>query len=227
MSKKKPEINAKTFVKSYWNYYLELEHQFCDIRRYVDFSNKNNNTFSMEFLKLLQAVCSEIDVVAKVIASYIDNNFKGSRINEWGYALQQKFPEIKDLKAIFNDDYEIQPWKNWEYVKEEQEIKKGENKGKKRMIIKLNNKCKNPIWWTAYNKSKHERTSPYNNSNINYNRANLKNVVSAFGALFVLETIFRIYIFKKENISVNFASSRLFSLEEYQLKCIAELEEKS
>ena len=212
MSKKKPEINASTFVKSYWNYYLELEQQLFDIRRYVDFSSKNNNTFSMEFLKLLQAVCSEIDVVAKVIDNYIDNTFNGNRINEWGYALQQKFPEIKSIKIVFNDDYDIQPWKCWEYIKEEQEIKKGENKGKKRTVIKLKKGCKNPVWWTAYNKSKHERTSPYNNSNINYNRANLKNVVSAFGALFILETIFRNYIFETESVTIGCLTSKLFEI---------------
>ena len=73
MSKKKFEVDSISFIKSYWNYYLELEQQLYDIRKYVDFDRKNNNTFSIEFLKLLQAVCSEIDVVAKVIANYIDN----------------------------------------------------------------------------------------------------------------------------------------------------------
>ena len=212
VSKKKPEINAATFVKSYWNYFIELEQQFYDIRRYVDFSNKNNNTFSMEFLKLLQAVCSEIDVVAKIIDSYIDSGFKGDRINDWGYVLQQNFPTIKTQKLIFNDDYEIHPWKNWEYEKVETEIKKGDNKGKKKISIKLKKKSKNPEWWTAYNKSKHERTSPYNNNNINYNRANLKNVVCAFGALYVLETIFCDYIFNKEQVTINIVQSKLFSM---------------
>lgn len=210
MSKKKPEVNATTFIKSYWNYFLELEQQLCDIRRYVDFSRKNNNTFSMEFLKLLQAVCSEIDVVAKVIDSYIDVNFKGTRINDWGYALQQSFPNIQSKKVTFNDDYDLQPWGNWFYVREEQEIKQGNNKGKTRTTIKLKEKCKNPEWWTAYNKSKHERTSPYNNSNINYNRANLKNVISAFAALFITESMFFDYIFAKENVSIEHEKSKLF-----------------
>ena len=132
MSKKKPEVNFQIFIKSYWNYFLELEQQFSDIRRYVDFSSKNNNTFSMEFLKLLQAVCSEIDVVAKVIDTYVDENFKGTRINEWGYSLQQTFPEIQAKKVVFNDDYIVEPWKLWKYIKEEQEIKTGKNKGKGR-----------------------------------------------------------------------------------------------
>lgn len=212
MSKKKPEVNAATFIKSYWNYFLELEQQLYDIRRYVDFNSKNNNTFSMEFLKLLQAVCSEIDVVAKVIDSYIDDNFKGSRINEWGYPLQQLFPDIQSKRVTFNDDYDLQPWHNWFYIQEEQEIKKGVNKGKTRTVIKLRDKCKNPEWWTAYNKSKHERTSPYNNSNINYNRANLKNVVSAFAALFVMESMFCDYIFNKENNHITKSTSKLFEM---------------
>ena len=212
MSKKKPEVNFQIFIKSYWNYFLELEQQFSDIRRYVDFSSKNNNTFSMEFLKLLQAVCSEIDVVAKVIDTYVDENFKGTRINEWGYSLQQTFPEIQAKKVVFNDDYIVEPWKLWKYIKEEQEIKTGKNKGKKRVVIKLDDKCKNPYWWSAYNKSKHERTSPYNNSSINYHRANLKNVVLAFSALYTLEKMFIDYIAKEEKCNININDSKLFSI---------------
>ena len=88
MSKKKAEVDAKRFVKSYWNYYIELEQQVWETRRFVDFNKKNNRTFSMEFLKLLQAICSEVDVTAKVIASYIDPSFTGNTINYWGYAEQ-------------------------------------------------------------------------------------------------------------------------------------------
>ena len=211
MSKKKAEINAKIFVKSYWNYFIELEQQLYDIRRYVDFSNKNNNTFSMEFLKLLQAVCSEIDVVGKVIDSYIDPDFKGNNINSWGYPLQQFFPQIQSKTVIFNGDYDLQPWKNWIYVQVEQKNKKGEQKDPMRKSIKLKENCKNPDWWVAYNKSKHERTSPYNNSNINYNRANLKNVVSAFAAIFIIESMFCEYIFKKENEFIEITKSKLFA----------------
>lgn len=207
MSKKKPEVNSKIFIKSYWNYYLDLEQQLSDIRRYVDFSSKNNNTFSMEFLKLLQAVCSEIDVVAKVIDSYAFDDFDGGAIAKWGYYLQQIFPEINKKEIFFNDDYKVIPWKNWILIKE---IKTDRN-GKDKPSYKLKTGLKHPAWWTAYNKSKHERTSPYNNSNINYNRANLKNVVSAFAALYIMEMLFIDYISGKEKSEVEYNKSVLFA----------------
>lgn len=208
MSKKKPEINAKIFVKSYWNYYLELEEQFSSIRRYVDFSSKNNNTFSMEFLKLLQAVCSEIDVVAKVIDGYIYPEFDGGPIAKWGYYVKQTFTTISSQIVVFNDEYDVQPWAKWELLKE---TKLGKN-GRPRTNYKLKDKLKHPVWWTAYNKSKHERTSPYNNSNINYNRANLKNVVASFAALYILESLFFEYICEKEECDIKIQQSKLFVL---------------
>lgn len=208
MSKKKPEVNANAFVKSYWNYFLELEQQLFEIRRYVDFSSKNNNTFSMEFLKLLQAVCSEIDVVAKIIDGYAFKDFSGGTIAQWGYYLQSLFPDIKNKTVIFNDDYLIKPWDKWELIKNVTTDKNG----KDRTTYKLKDNLKHPIWWTAYNKTKHERTSPYNNNNINYNRANLKNVTTAFAALFVVETLFLNYIFKEEKVDIEITPSKLFSL---------------
>lgn len=199
----KNEINYTTiFVKNYWNYYIELEKQLSDIRRYVDFSNKNNNVFSIEFLKLLQAVCSEIDVLAKFIDKYVYPEFNGGGIAKWGYFLKQIFPDISSQIVIFNDDYEVQPWAKWDLEKN--------TKNKKNCTYRLKNNCKHPIWWTAYNKAKHERTSLYDKTNTNYTRANLRNVVSAFAALFILENLCFEYISKKENVDIKRLQSSLF-----------------
>lgn len=62
-------ITTEIFKKSYWNYFLELEEEFLLTQKYVTFDKLNFNTFSAEYIKLIQAVCSEIDVVAKEIAS--------------------------------------------------------------------------------------------------------------------------------------------------------------
>ena len=55
------EITSQVFVRSYWNYYIELEDQLLATKRFVDFSDANFKTFSIEYLKLLQATRSEID----------------------------------------------------------------------------------------------------------------------------------------------------------------------
>lgn len=206
MSKKNAEVNARSFVKSYWNYYIELEQQVWETGRYVDFNRKNNHTFSIEYLKLLQAICSEIDVTAKVIATNINPAFKGNTINHWGYALQQQFPNIQKYSVVFNEDYSVQPWKNWCYVSANRE-----KNGKKTTIIKLADKAKNPQWWTSYNKSKHERTSMYNNCSTNYERANLKHVVESLAALYIIEKLFSEHLLKKESVNIEAEESKLFS----------------
>ena len=55
--------NVREFVKSFWSYYLELERQFLETKRYVEFSENNSKAYSVEYLKLYQAICSEIDTV--------------------------------------------------------------------------------------------------------------------------------------------------------------------
>ena len=44
------------------------------------------------------------------------------------------------------------------------------------------------IWWTAYNKVKHQRTTLDESTNlINFTKANLLNVSNAYAALYLLE----------------------------------------
>ena len=205
MSKKKAEVSATTFVRSYWDYYLDLEHQFWETRRFVDFSKKNYATFSIEYLKLLQAICSEIDVLSKVFVSYINPSYSGGSIQSWGYHLQQSFKDIQSIAVEFNSEYMIQPWENWYY---EEKVKVVE--GKPRPSYVLKDKAHTPQWWVAYNKSKHERTSLYNNNNMNYERANLKNVIYALSALFILEVLFSRYISSAEKKDIAMQDSILF-----------------
>lgn len=52
----------------------------------------------MEYLKLFQAVCSEIDVVGKALASIVDSSFKPTKdsgINEWWYRCGQRIGRWK------------------------------------------------------------------------------------------------------------------------------------
>ena len=109
-------LDVPTFIKSYWNYYLELENHFRETERFVDFDNQNNSTFSIEYIKLLQAICSEIDVVGKEIASACNPAFvvdRNTDIPKWGYEVQKAFPEIDTMKVQFLGEYELQPSKNW------------------------------------------------------------------------------------------------------------------
>lgn len=98
-------MNVNVFVKSYWNYYLELEDQFIATKKFVEFDVSNFTTYSVEYLKLFQAVCSEIDVVAKILAEEYDAAFKkleNKNIQKWGYNLQLAYPCLETISVLFN-----------------------------------------------------------------------------------------------------------------------------
>lgn len=198
----KDEITTNSFIKSYWNYFLELEEQFNATKRFVDFDKSNNSTFSIEYLKLLQATCSEIDVVAKIIAEYFGVSKKCDTIQKWGYELQKVYTNIKQISVRFNNDYDTTPWKNWEYEKNISQYNK--------ITYRLKKDCQTPEWWTAYNKVKHERTSKFGNGQINYMRANQKNLIDAMSALFILESLFLEELCKLN--SSHYERSKLFAL---------------
>ena len=97
--------NIREFKKSFWSYYLELERQFIETKRYVEFSSDNDKAYSVEYLKLYQAICSEIDVVGKEIASDVVPGFKAdsnTNIKKWGFNFQKVFGAIKDSEFEFD-----------------------------------------------------------------------------------------------------------------------------
>lgn len=201
------EVNLTQFIKSYWNYYIELEDQLLATKKYVDFDESNYKTFSVEYLKLLQATCSEIDVVGKIIAEYYDNSFKkvdNKNIQKWGMLVHNAFPEIETSTVSFLNDKEITPWTNWDY----ETYYDKDNKFRYR----LKDGKKTPAWWTAYNKVKHERTSPYKEGKTNYSRANLENLILAMSALYIIEMKFiKLLSSDGTNADVN-KQSKLFSV---------------
>lgn len=64
--------NRNDFYKHYWNYYLTLEQDFINTEDYAAIDTINEHTYSNQYLKLYQAICSEIDVVAKCYCKQIE-----------------------------------------------------------------------------------------------------------------------------------------------------------
>ncbi|MFI3325243.1 MAG: hypothetical protein R3Y35_03615 [Clostridia bacterium] len=203
------KTNTNIFIKSYWNYFLELEEQFIGTKRFVEFDCSNFETYSVEYLKLLQAICSEIDVVAKILDEEFDIEFKkikNKTIQKWGYHLHLEFPNIETISVVFNADYQFCPWSNWKYEKYYDK-----NNALRYRLIQGK---ETPFWWTAYNKVKHERTSHYKDGKPNYIRANQKNLTYALGALFILESLYLSNI--KDKTGIVYKQSKLFSIEDMQ-----------
>ena len=199
---------ADLFIKSYWNYYMELEAQLVETKRYVEFDAQNGKTFSIEYLKLYQAVCSEIDVVGKEIVACLCPDFKANskaNIQKWGYEMQQLFPRIKDNIVCFYKAIEIQPFRNWEY--EKYLDKRGQERFR---IVK---KKKAIPWWGNYNKVKHQRIGLVTGIE-NFKLANQKNLVTALSALYLMEYTYLQYLEEHGASFHDHNPSRIFQLKQ-------------
>lgn len=186
------------FVHIYWRYYRELENEFLATRQYVDFKEGNFNTYSVEFLKLYQAVCSEIDVIGKAMAAEYNSTFKPNdkrnNICKWWFEIQHKakyndkYEDINGTGTMLaatcvclTDELDLTPWNSFET--EQYKDKKGA------LRYRTSNSMDIPKWWSAYNKVKHGRAyaSSMTSSELNYTKANLGNVCNAIAGLYILE----------------------------------------
>lgn len=197
------------FERSYWNYFLELEDQFLATKRYVAFDAANYKSYSLEYLKLLEAVCSEIDVVGKEIAHQINPGFKisdhSSNIQKWWFTIQNWYAENAMEPVKILDELEFCPWEG--YKIEEYPDKNGVRR------LRLAENSKTPDWWTSYNKVKHNRTLDDPDTQQQYfHRANLGNLCNAFSALYLLEKKYMISVGRAEEYN-RCQKSKLFEQE--------------
>ena len=210
-------------VKNYWEYYRELEDEFLMTRRYVDFAEKNFTTYSVEYLKLYQAVCSEIDVVGKAMAQIADSNFKAedkqNNIYKWWFVVQDEYfvtdgpftpmnPTsnavrigLRDYKCAMLGSHEFKPWAGFV-------IEKRRNASNVEYFANAQG-SNTPKWWKEYNDVKHHRIS-LNNAMANYEKANLGNVSCALAALYILERAFMDTIGNEDDLQMFVDFSKLF-----------------
>ena len=215
----KNEDDFLKFVTNYWEYYLRLEEEFLTTRRYVEFSKDNYKSYSIEYLKLFQAACSEIDVVGKFLAHICNKKFKetdkSSNIQKWWFEIQNSFADdskqLCDQTVDFLKIQSLQPWKNYHIV--HVQYFKDDNK-KLRQGYKLSDspKSETPRWWSAYNAVKHNRTTIVRGTRTNYSKANLWDTANAFAALFLLEHDY-LKAVGDQNLRRRLAKSKLFERE--------------
>lgn len=122
-----------TRLRTHWGYFLALEEDAERLSRYIEFSESNMTTYSLEIARLLLTAASEIDVVARQLCSKINSDSKADNINEFAKEILMEYPHLNDLVVrIPRFDLEFQPWKHW-------------------------TDKNSPPWWSSYNKIKHER----------------------------------------------------------------------
>lgn len=141
------------------------------ISRFIEFNERNYETFSLELAHLLFAAAAETEVILKSLCKMI----KAEGVNTPA-KLKNCFPIIKNrLDEFTHEECSIRryglilhPWNNWQ----------GE-------------KYEDPLWWAAYSKVKHYR-------NNHFHEANLKNTLNAFAALCSTNLYYHYYSFSQQ-----------------------------
>lgn len=192
-------MTSDEVINSYWKYYLSLESQVVELERFIEFDLKvNGKTYSSRLLELLQAICSEIDVIGKTLALQCDSSYRVTKytpIKSWWFVIQNTYAGIQSEPVCFRKET-LFPWANF-------------------FVAKVNGKhiddptvlnAHVPAWWNSYNNVKHRRTDRDRNG-LMYSHANLSNVINALAGLCVLETL----LLEKTGCVVD--SNDLFSIE--------------
>lgn len=163
------------FMQDIWSYYVMLESDFVKTTKYIELCQANGSTFSKEYYKQYQAICSEIEMMFKKICGY-DDPEERHYISEYAKIILKKYPDIISWKIdVFYSDIILFPFGYWDKAKASQSL----------------------FWWNSYNNVKHNRS-------LKIEEANMKNVLNALGALYLLEN----YYLKEINAYPDFPSSK-------------------
>ncbi|HQO79312.1 MAG TPA: hypothetical protein PLG17_12475 [Thermodesulfobacteriota bacterium] len=144
-----------TKIDAHWNYFLSIEADLDRLSRFIEFDEHNYSCFSLEIVRLLIAAAAEADVVCKQICQSINPASAADNIHQYRDEIMPTYPVMSRFEVLApRYGLHLKPWDNW---------------NRPRGV---------PLWWTAYNKIKHQR-------HVEYPRANLKNVLNAVAGLFV------------------------------------------
>jgi len=143
-------------IEPHWNYLVAIEHDLERLSRYVEFDSSNFDCFSIEIARVLLASGAEADVVCKQLCRKLNVESSAENINEYRVEITASFTAIPEFEVLIpRFGLTLKPWEEW---------------GRANGV---------PLWWTAYNKIKHERHAEYQ-------RANLKNALNAVAGLFIM-----------------------------------------
>jgi len=128
--------------RPHWQYYLTVVDDLVTLSRYVEITPSNYGTHSVELVRLLLTVGSEIDVVAKVLCQSVRSDTPVRNIDDYRDMLVKAFPGLPKVEVSMPKfGLTFSPWAEWEAGM-------------------------NPSWWRKYNDVKHERNVCFADANL-------------------------------------------------------------
>ena len=169
----------------YWDYFLSIEADLEQCGRFVEFSEDNFSTYSIQFARIIMAGSSEFDNVVKALCKTISPDRSPNNMTKYRPIIYSKYPKFFDCEVSFyRYKLPFKPWRNWTT----------EN---------------TPDWWSkGYNKIKHNRDTYFK-------QANLKNAILSTAGLFLgILYYYDSYYGKIPDIDIS-QESRLFDISNY------------
>lgn len=191
-------MNKENFEKQFWYFYIDIEEEFLEIGKTIPIDIINRNTFSFKYAKLLQTICSEIDVIFKKFMDFKKYPHKKENIQTYESFINNNFNDFKSSTITcyksFHNYESIKPYEDW-------------------------TSQDSPRWWKINNKIKHSRSELNEFGVEQYKRANQYNVLYALAGLFILLMYFYEEIINEdspeEKLRVPLPQSEIFHLENW------------
>ena len=175
-------MKLEEYNQKIWSFYLRLEADFITSLNYVDFSTDNYTTYSIDFERQLLSICSEVDILCKLLCQKIDSTQSPVKIFEYASILCN-YDHFTSTKVHFDRNaLDVVPFFDWTTQS-------------------------SPSWWRAYNAVKHNRIE-----NENYKMGNLENVFMALSALYLLNRYYCKAIATSSLCNEPSPKSQLFSI---------------
>lgn len=141
---------------THWNYFLSLEEDIDRLSRYIEFTGKNFECFSLELTRILLTTSSEVDVVTKRYCNALNTRNRAQSIGKYKEEiLAGNLASPATVITMPRYALTFTPWSAWS----SQEA--------------------SPYWWQSHTIEKHQRHT-------HFERPNLKNALNSIAGLFVL-----------------------------------------
>ena len=126
----------------HWQFFESIDDELYSLSRIIEFAPENSSTFSVQLARLYLSVCSEIDVVAKLLCARIAPSATPKNIDDYRSLVTARFPNFSLLRIEMpSHTLDFQPWLSW-------------------------GSGINPRWWKSHNDVKHERNKYYQDANL-------------------------------------------------------------
>lgn len=131
-------------IPQHWNYFLALEDDVIRISRYIEPTQDNFESYSLELARILFSAASEVDVVAKRLCKKLDSNSRADNITKYKQDILDHYPQIISSTAeIPRFGLTLEPWEKW-------------------------STDDSPLWWRAYNRVKHQRHTHFSEASLKH-----------------------------------------------------------